>query len=58
MLKNSVQGTDLAFYTEELLPLAGKMRVLSQQWKERGKELEGKLYETLEQQVHESMTRS
>ena len=51
MLKNSVSKTDLAFFTSDLLPVSGKMRASSQKWNDKGRELEGKLYATLEFQV-------
>ncbi len=51
VLKSSVYKTDLAFYTDQLLPLAGRLRLMAEEWRERGKQLEGKLYETLELQV-------
>lgn len=51
VLQDYVQCTEIAYYVEELLPIAGKMRELSQTWKKNGKELEAKLFDTLEYQV-------
>lgn len=51
VLKNSVCKAELAYYTSDLLPLAGKMRSSGQEWRTRGRDLEGKLFETLEFQV-------
>ena len=55
MLKNSVCKAELAFYTTDLLPLAGRMRSSGQEWRTKGRDLEGKLFETLEFQVSGSL---
>lgn len=41
----------MQYYLEELLPLAGKMRALAAQMKEKGKSSEADVFATLESQV-------
>ena len=51
LLKDYIQQAELAYYVQDLLPMAGQMRLLAQDWREKGRALEAKLYDTLEIQV-------
>lgn len=53
MLQEYVEGTELSYYIEELLPIAGVMRGLGEDCVKSGKHLQAKLFTTLEHQVSE-----
>ena len=53
VMREHVRNTQLAFYLEQLLPLTGQMKQYAHQWRDRGKEREAILFDTLESQVIE-----
>ena len=52
VMREYVRGAQLLYYVEHLLPLTGQMRTHAQQWREKGKEREAMLFDTLESQVY------
>ena len=46
-----MQSSELSYYVEELLPVAGVMRGLAKDCNRNGKEVQRKLFHTLEYQV-------
>ncbi|XP_019858475.1 PREDICTED: RRP12-like protein [Amphimedon queenslandica] len=56
LLQEYVQSAELSYYVKELLPLAGVMRGLAEDSNKSGKDLQAKLYNTLEYQIWQLLT--
>ena len=50
-MKDKVQGAELSYFVEQLLPLAERIHAAAQGWKAKGREMERTTMETLEEQV-------
>ena len=51
LLQGYVESSEISYYVKELLPMAGVMRGLAEDSNKSGKDLQAKLFNTLEYQV-------
>ncbi|KAL1923293.1 uncharacterized protein VTP21DRAFT_8273 [Calcarisporiella thermophila] len=51
LLNDNVQNTELAYFVEELIPLADRLATKAEHFANEGRAIEAKVYETLEAQI-------